>query len=165
MATAPTLLVELIHSVLTQVAPEELPTFDIARKRYLDDAANAVKTGRLPAKASISCSDDPLGSGFDIDSTEVLVGAVAYVCTAVVEGALSGATDQVKKYSANVATKAFRRLRRQGAASNCAREWTQDELAAIRQVALVTAVDFGLGERDSSLLADAIVEALRRLPT
>ncbi|MCS7481122.1 hypothetical protein ACFFQW_05990 [Umezawaea endophytica] len=139
---------DLAERVVEAVAPAELPSFALVAAPYLDHPARAERAFRR-------FHDDPLGFGLG-DAVEMITPVVALVSGSVITALSDGVGEAVK----TGAGKVFRKLVKRRAVEAPVQEWSADELARVRAIALVRAKALGVEERQAEALADAIVVAL-----
>ncbi|HXM56012.1 MAG TPA: hypothetical protein VOB72_11535 [Candidatus Dormibacteraeota bacterium] len=134
-------IVELARTVVTELAPEELPIFDPVSERCVRDPERGLAVGRS--------RDDILGFGVDVAVPLLTPVAVAVAAEVVREVAMRTAG-------------ALRRRARPAEAP--APRLTPAQLAEIHAIALGKARAARLGEARAAALADAVVAALAIAP-
>ncbi|NJP33540.1 hypothetical protein [Micromonospora thermarum] len=133
----------LVERVAARVAPSELSEAHVAdRRRPADDGA--------------------LGAGIDVNAAQLLVPAVTFVCSGVAATLVQGATDPLRERVTSGVERLLARIRRRRAEPTVRinRDWTTEDLARIRSVALAKARAFGLQQVEAELIADAVVGVL-----
>ena len=150
----PELAVDLARDVLGQVAPQELPLFDVTSEFYRRDP-DAVE-----AQAG---SDDMLGFGAEVITAMTPV--VLSVAGAVVNVLLDQVRAAAKAESEGVVRGIVRRLFRSAGAHRDSDvepsiALTAEQLGAVRRAALDQARALKLPDPDANLLADAMVGRL-----
>ncbi|MGN9777122.1 hypothetical protein ACTMS0_15355 [Micromonospora sp. H33] len=134
----------LVERVVAQVAPAELSDAHAAdRRRRADDGA--------------------LSSGIDVNAAQLLVPAVTFVCSGVAATLVQGATDPLRERVTRGVERFLARVPRRRRAERTVpinRDWTTEDLARIRSVAVAKARAFGLQQVEAELIADAVVGVL-----
>lgn len=145
---------DLARDVVGQLAPDELPAFDVIASPYLRDPSRAER--RLCAG-----SDDPLG--VDLGSAIiVLTPVVTLVCGSVATALAQGVTTEVSSRSKKFTGRLLDRLGRWHRHRDTieAFDWTAGQLDEIRAVAVARATALGVKQGQAETIADAVVGAL-----
>jgi hypothetical protein len=147
VAAGGTRIYEVVHDVVAEVAPEELPL--VTGLDMLDDDAVVRRLGRQGGRR------EPLGFG---------LGEVATLVTPVVWLMIDEAARRVGGAAIEGAAKGskavLRRLLRRPAAPVTVPALTRQQLAEVHRRVLETAAQRGLGDRRATLIADAVVTRL-----
>lgn len=143
------LTVDLARDVLGEVAPQELPLFDVTSRVYREDPS-AVETQ--------AGSDDMLGFGAEVIAAMTPV--VLSVAGEVVNTLLRQVRAAVEGESESAVRTLVRRLFRSGGAEEPAVALTKQQLREVREVAIDRGRALKLPDADAQLLADAMVGRL-----
>jgi hypothetical protein len=140
-----TRLFDVVHDVIADVAPEELPL--LSGLRQLDDAEIGRQLGRRARR------NDPLGFG---------VGEIVVLVTPVVWGALQQVADRMAVSTADglrarVIAVFRRRSRRKHSSPS---QFSHDDLATVRGAVLDTATRSGMKPARAEQLAASVVDRL-----
>jgi hypothetical protein len=145
---------ELAFDVVTELAPQELPVFDVVTRAYLERPrrmARMLETGK----------DDPLGIG--IESLIGLITPVAIVVASAVVGAVSQfIVESTYRGGRKLARKLLGPRSPAEIETAAIRALTVDQLAAIRETVRNRAVAYGSDTEQAQLFADSVMAALIR---
>jgi hypothetical protein len=151
-----TLISEIAHGIIAEVAPDELPMFGVVSRAFLTD----------PKLAAVGAGDDDemlgFGGGAEVELLTPLVfsitsGVVAFLVTTVVNAAKSETQAIVqqrvrqlfKRFSAGTSPQTLPPL-----------ALSREQLAEVRRVAFDIASRTGLPAAQAALLADSTVGQL-----
>ncbi|WP_430783459.1 hypothetical protein [Actinoplanes sp. G11-F43] len=143
------LTVRLARTVVAEVAPEELPAFDLLADPYLRGADGSGPSGDpRPGPAPVAETATPI---------------VTMVSAAVAGAVLDGTSAEAEKAGGRLVRQVVAVFRRRPGAP-VPIEWTPRRLAELREVARRRALALGLDENAAATLADAVIGALTRPP-
>jgi hypothetical protein len=155
---------DLARAVIRQVAPEELAVFDEAAADYFKHSARPQR---------VKGRDEVVGFGLDMallapSALAVATGVVRFLAAVAADAVRDELSDDLKPLISRAVRQAFRRddpapaNGREGALQRPepALSLTSEQGREVRQVALQTARQAGLGDGEATLLADAVVGAL-----
>jgi hypothetical protein len=145
---------ELSRDVVTELAPRELPVFEVVIRTYLEHP-------RRTARMVEAGDDDPLGIG--VDSLAAMVTTLAIVAASAVAGAVS-------QFVVENTYRGGRRLVRRMLGSRsrteieiaAIRALTVDQLAAVRQMVYERALAHGSDAEQAGRIANSVIAALVR---
>ena len=146
---------ELARDAVEAAAPQELPLFRAASRRFFDDPDGSVQEQQG--------KDELLG--FGIETAAILITPVALcVARSVVRFVIAEVTRAAKDESSSAIQSRVRRLFRRGDGDEAdeaeVEGLTDDQLVEVRRVALEKAAGFGLAPGQAEILADAMVGSL-----
>ncbi|WP_436496293.1 hypothetical protein [Actinokineospora sp. HUAS TT18] len=139
---------DLARELVETLAPEELPTFDAVAEPYLTDPRRAERRLRD--------HDDPMGFGLG-DALAMMTPVIALVSGSVVTALSDTLSDSLRSQGAKLLRKVTKKKELPPAA-----EWSAEQLAEVREIALKRALDLGMKPGKAEALADAVVGALVR---
>jgi hypothetical protein len=143
------LTVDLAREVLGEVAPQELPLFDVTSELYRRDP------GGVDAQAG---SDDMLGFGAEVIAAMAPI--VLSVAGEVVNTLLKQVRAAAESESESAVRAMVRRLLRSRGGEEPAVALTRQQLREVRDVAIDRARALKVPDADAQLLADAMVGRL-----
>ncbi|MGN9779466.1 hypothetical protein ACTMS0_27495 [Micromonospora sp. H33] len=137
----------LARAVVSRLAPEELPAFDLLAGPYL-------------AGVDDSAEGDRLQFGV-VEAVATVTPVVTLVCAGVVGALARGAESELEQLGGRAARGLFGALRRRPGVTAAPRtEWTREQLAEVRTVAAGRAAALGVEPELAGAIADAVVGAL-----
>ncbi|MDM4718566.1 hypothetical protein QTQ03_02745 [Micromonospora sp. WMMA1363] len=137
----------LARAVVSRLAPEELPAFELLAGPYL--------TG-----VDESTEGDHLQFGV-VEAVTTVTPVVTLVCAGVVAALLRGAEGELEQLGGRATRRMFGALRRHPAvAPPPATGWSREQLAEVHAVAAGRAVALGVEPELAGAIADAVVGAL-----
>lgn len=144
---------DVVHSVIAEVAPEELPV--VRGLAELDDETAVRLLGKKGAQ------DEPLGFGVD----EIIV-----MVTPVVWLALDAAVQQVVDAAGDGAARGLRAalrktFRRSGSRPRLIPALTPDQLAEVREQVIGAASERGITDERATTIGDTVVRRLALMTT
>ncbi|MDX8049911.1 hypothetical protein SK571_11010 [Lentzea sp. BCCO 10_0798] len=145
---------DLARLVVGELAPQELPSFDIVALPYVDNPRRAERRLRQDR-------DEPLGLGLG-DAAALATPVITLVCGAVVTVLSEELARSVRSGTGKMIRRMIERVRGRSAQKPAllTRTWTPQELAEIRQVALDRALALGVERAKAEVLADTVVAKL-----
>jgi len=145
---------ELARRVVREIAPEELPAFDLVAAPYLQNPRQAERRLR-------QAHDDPLGFGLG-DIVTMATPVIALVSGSVITAVSDSVGKAVRDGAAGALRKTWRKIRRKPAEplELPSTPLTKAQLAEVRQIALERALSLGMKQQKADALADAVVAAL-----
>ncbi|MDG4798415.1 hypothetical protein [Micromonospora sp. WMMD1082] len=136
----------LARAVVAQLAPEELPAFELLAGPYL--------TG-----TDASADGDRLQFGV-MDAIVTATPAITLVCATVVAALARGAEGELEQLGGRATRRLLGALRRRPAAPEAPAAYSRQQLRAIRAVAARRATALGVEPALAAAIADAVVGAL-----
>ncbi|MGV9654461.1 hypothetical protein [Streptomyces sp. NPDC003554] len=149
------LAIRLARQAVAELAPDELPLFDVTCAAYFADPR---KAGRRRG------SDDMLGFGVEAAVTAITTGALAAsseVAKIFMAQAAEGAATAVREGAESAVRRLKARLRgRPEPVAAQVTPMTRSQLADVRRVAYERVLAVGIPEDTANLVADAVVGRL-----
>ncbi|WP_229398649.1 hypothetical protein [Micromonospora okii] len=141
----------LARAVVTRLAPEELPAFDLLAAPYLAGADGSAEGGRLEFGV--------------VEAVATVTPVVTLVCATVTSALLRGAEGELEQLGGRATRGLFGALRRRRAAppaaeATAAPRWSREQLAEVRATAADRAAALGVEPELAGAIADAVVGAL-----
>jgi hypothetical protein len=144
---------ELARQVVRELAPAELPAFDLVAAPYLRNRGPA---GRRRARGA----DDALGSGIS-SVTGLLTPEIVLVCLRVLDAVGQGAADELRSRSAAATGRLIDKLARRGGK---AAHGAPRDPAEVRRLTLEQAAAVGMDPGLAAAVADVVADALGQEP-
>ncbi|MGI5505344.1 hypothetical protein [Lentzea sp. CA-135723] len=145
---------DLARRVVREIAPEELPSFDVVAAPYLENPRQAERRLR-------QAYDDPIGFGLG-DVVAMATPVIALVSGSVITAVSDSIGTAVRDGAAGAARKVWRKLRGKPDEPLALppTPLTTAQLAEVRQIALDRALALGVKQPKADALADAVIAAL-----
>lgn len=139
----------LARHVVSEIAPEELPSFDLMARPYLAGVSDTW-TGK---------PDEPLEFGV-VEAVAVVTPVVTLVCASVVNALLRGVEGELERTSGTATRRLLDRLLRRAPAEPEPAPWTPEHLTRAHDVAVSRALALGVEPETARAIADSVVAAL-----